>query len=118
MNAHAAQGATADRAIVVARSDEGKLITPPLLAVLFTRARDKVQLITDSLDKLAGRASRNPSEKTSALEVTRSDMTPRQMDLALPDPKVEANREKAGKAQEAKAALPCPERTRDLGRGL
>ncbi len=118
MNAHAAQGATADRAIVVVRSDEGKLITPPLLAVLFTRARDEISLITDSLDKLAGRASRNPGEKTSALEVARSDTMPRQMDLALPDPKAEVERETVSKAQAAKAALPSPERTRDLSRGM
>jgi ATP-dependent exoDNAse (exonuclease V) alpha subunit len=86
LNAHAAQGATADRAIVVARSDEGRLITPPLLTVLFTRPRDEVALITDSLDKLIGRASRNPGAKTSATEIAgaRAPAKPKQLELTVP----------------------------------
>jgi ATP-dependent exoDNAse (exonuclease V) alpha subunit len=88
LNAHAAQGATADKAIVVARSDEGRLITPPLLTVLFTRPRDQVALITDSLDKLIGRASWNPGAKTSAIEIAaaRAPTKPKQLELAMPTP--------------------------------
>jgi len=69
LNAHQAQGATADRAIVVARASEGKLITATNLAVLFTRARSDVSLVTDDLDRLTGQAARQSGEKTSAIEV-------------------------------------------------
>ncbi len=69
LNAHQAQGATADRAIVVARATEGKLITATNLAVLFTRARSELSFVTDDLDQLTGRAARQSGEKTSAIEV-------------------------------------------------
>jgi conjugative relaxase-like TrwC/TraI family protein len=69
LNAHQAQGATADRAILVARASEGKLITATNLAVLFTRAREQVHLVTDDLDRLTNRAARQSGEKTSAIEI-------------------------------------------------
>lgn len=84
LNAHAAQGATADRAILVARADEGKLITPPLMAVLLTRARDDIHLITNSLDQLLGRAQRQPGEKVSATEIAAPIREPRQIEMTLP----------------------------------
>jgi conjugative relaxase-like TrwC/TraI family protein len=93
LNAHAAQGATADASLIVARSDEGRLITPPLLAVLLTRARDNVQLITDNLDKLLGTASRQTGEKVSAIETVR------------------ASDDKASRDQPAPPTMPKPERT-------
>lgn len=86
LNAHAAQGATADRAILVARADEGRLITPPLMAVLLTRARDDIHLITNSLNDLLGRAQRQPGEKVSATKIAAPIREPRQIEMTLPPP--------------------------------
>jgi conjugative relaxase-like TrwC/TraI family protein len=86
LNAHAAQGATADKAILVARADEGRLITPPLMAVLLTRARDDIHLITNSLDQLLGRAQRQPGEKVSAKAIAAPIREPRQIEMTLPPP--------------------------------
>lgn len=102
LNAHAAQGATADKAILVARADEGPLITPPLLAVLMTRARDDLTLITNSLDKLLGRAERQPGEKTSATDIVAKPAEPKQMEMTLQPPEPE------------KPVQRVPEKYRDL----
>jgi conjugative relaxase-like TrwC/TraI family protein len=88
LNAHQAQGATADRAIVVARASEGKLITATNLAVLFTRAREEVHLVTDDLDRLTGRAARQSGEKTSAIEIAVSVEPEVEVRLQGSEPKV------------------------------
>lgn len=69
MNAHAGQGATSERAIVVASSSDGPLLNRSVLAMLFTRARDEVALVTDALDKIERRAMGQSGEKTSAIEI-------------------------------------------------
>lgn len=69
MNAHSAQGATSERAILVASSSDGPLLNKSLFAMLFTRARDKVELVTDALDKIERRAMGQTGEKTSAIEI-------------------------------------------------
>lgn len=69
LNAHAAQGDTADRAIVVAHSREGALINRALSAVLFTRAREQLTFVVDSLPHFTRRAQMHSGEKTSAVEI-------------------------------------------------
>jgi conjugative relaxase-like TrwC/TraI family protein len=105
LNAHAAQGATANKAILVARADEGKLITPPLMAVLLTRARDDIHLITNSLNELLGRAQRQPGAKTSATEIAAPIREPRQIEMTLPPPEPD------------KPKPHVPEKYRDMGIG-
>jgi ATP-dependent exoDNAse (exonuclease V) alpha subunit len=100
-NAHASQGATAQKAIIVARADEGPLISQPLLAVLFTRPRESVDLITDRLDTLMGRAARNSGEKTSARDIATYE--PKQIEMNLPIPKPERPKQRV------------PEKQRDMG---
>ena len=67
-NAHASQGATADMAIVVAQSTEGASINRSLVGALFTRAREQVTFVVDSLSSFERRARENTGEKASALE--------------------------------------------------
>ena len=69
VNAHPAQGSTADRAIVVANSSEGPLINRALAAVLITRAREHVSLVVDSLPGVERRLQANSGEKTAAVEI-------------------------------------------------
>jgi ATP-dependent exoDNAse (exonuclease V) alpha subunit len=70
VNAHASQGATADMAIVVAQSTEGALINRSLVGALFTRTREQVTFVVDSLSSFERRARTNTGDKTSALEIT------------------------------------------------
>lgn len=67
-NAHAAQRDTADRALVVAQSTEGALINRSLVGMLFTRAREQVSFVVDSLPSVERRAMANAGEKTAASE--------------------------------------------------
>lgn len=55
--------------MLVATSRDGPLLNHALLAMLFTRARDHTELITDALDKFAHRAAGQTGEKTLAIEV-------------------------------------------------
>jgi len=110
-NAHTAQGATADRAIIVAHSREGALISSTLAAVLFTRAREQVELVTDSLPKLEMRAARNSGEKTAAVEVAGQENAARvssasvatPQSLAMPQTQPSAHPPNAAAAQASNA---------------
>jgi hypothetical protein len=71
-NAHASQGATKDAAILVARSTDGRLLTANMMTMLFTRARERIELVTDDLDRVMARAAGRSGAKTSALETVRA----------------------------------------------
>jgi ATP-dependent exoDNAse (exonuclease V) alpha subunit len=73
-NAHASQGATADMAIVVAQSTEGALISRSLVGALFTRTREQVTFVVDSLSSFEQTARANAGEKASALEIAEQRM--------------------------------------------
>ncbi len=71
LNAHMAQGLTADRGIAVMDSNERHLASQQTFLVTITRLRDGLTLIVDNARKLEAAIERNPGEKTSALEALR-----------------------------------------------
>ncbi|WP_430427670.1 MobF family relaxase [Parasphingorhabdus sp.] len=71
LNAHMAQGLTADRGIAVMDSRERNLSNKQTFLVTITRLRDNLTLIVDNRDKLERVVERNDGAKTSALEVTK-----------------------------------------------
>ena len=68
LNAHMAQGLTADRGIAVFDSRERNLTNERLFLVNITRVRDNLELIVDSGARVERGIVRNAGEKTSALE--------------------------------------------------
>ena len=68
LNAHQAQGATADRGIAVMDSRERNLTNQRTFLVNATRVRDSLTLIVDNKEAVARGLARNPGDKTSALE--------------------------------------------------
>ena len=70
LNAHMAQGLTADRGIAVFDSRETKLNNEKLFLVNITRVRDSLELIVDNGERIERGVMRNAGEKTSALETT------------------------------------------------
>ena len=70
LNAHMAQGLTADRGIAVFDSRESNLTNERLFLVNITRVRDSLELIVDSGKAVERGIVRNAGEKTSALETT------------------------------------------------
>lgn len=68
-SAHAAQGATSDRGILVADSREGRLITTSLMRVLVTRVREGVTLVVDDGARLERAAGARAGEKAAAVDV-------------------------------------------------
>lgn len=70
LNAHMAQGLTADRGIAVFDSREQNLTNEKLFLVNITRVRDSLELIVDSGARVERGIARNAGEKTSALETT------------------------------------------------
>ena len=70
LNAHMAQGLTADRGIAVFDSREQNLTNEKLFLVNITRVRDSLELIVDSGARVERGIVRKAGEKTSALETT------------------------------------------------
>jgi len=70
LNAHMAQGLTADRGIAVFDSREQNLTNEKLFLVNITRVRDSLELIVDNGARVERGIVRNAGEKTSALETT------------------------------------------------
>ena len=70
LNAHMAQGLTADRGIAVFDSREQNLTNEKLFLVNITRVRDSLELIVDIGARVERGIARNAGEKTSALETT------------------------------------------------
>ncbi len=68
LNAHMAQGVTADKAIGVMHSYESNLSNQRLTNVVVTRVRDDLIMVVDDQEKLERQLDRNPGNKTSALE--------------------------------------------------
>ncbi|VVT00830.1 MobF family relaxase [Erythrobacter sp. EC-HK427] len=70
LNAHMAQGLTADRGIAVMDSRERNLANKQTFLVTVTRLRDGLTLVVDNAEKLGRAIKSNSGEKASALEVT------------------------------------------------
>ena len=70
LNAHMAQGLTADKGIAVLDSRERRLLSQRNFLVTITRLRDELTLIVDNRDKVGRGIATNLGEKTSAAEVT------------------------------------------------
>lgn len=70
LNAHMAQGLTADRGVAVFDSREQNLTNEKLFLVNITRVRDSLELIVDSGARVERGIVRKAGEKTSALETT------------------------------------------------
>jgi conjugative relaxase-like TrwC/TraI family protein len=70
LNAHMAQGLTADKGIAVLDSRERRLLSQRNFLVTITRLRDELTLIVDNRDKVGRGISTNLGEKTSATETT------------------------------------------------
>jgi conjugative relaxase-like TrwC/TraI family protein len=68
INVHVAQGVTARHGIVAMSSAERLLSNEKAFLVAMTRIADKATLVVDSGQKLERAVTRNPGEKTSALE--------------------------------------------------
>ena len=70
LNAHMAQGLTADKGIAVLDSRERRLLSQRNFLVTITRLRDELTLIVDHRDKVGRGIATNLGEKTSAAEIT------------------------------------------------
>lgn len=77
LNAHMAQGLTADRAIAVMDSAETNLSNQRLFLVNVTRVRDELKLIVDDSSRIGRQIERNSGDKTAALETTGEVAMPR-----------------------------------------
>ena len=73
LNAHIAQGVTAEHGIVMMSAAERKLSSAQSFLVNMTRIVDKATLVVDSGRQLKRAVSRNAGEKTSALDVAGRD---------------------------------------------
>ena len=70
LNAHMAQGLTADKGIAVLDSRERRLLSQRNFLVTITRLRDELTLIVDNREKVGRGIATNLGEKTSAAEIT------------------------------------------------
>ena len=70
LNAHMAQGLTADKGIAVLDSRERRLLSQRNFLVTITRLRDELTLIVDNRDKVGRGIATNLGDKTSAAEIT------------------------------------------------
>lgn len=70
LNAHMAQGLTADAGIAVIETRDAKLVNQQTFLVTVTRLRDSLTLVVDRAEGIERQLSRNPGGKTSALEIT------------------------------------------------
>ena len=70
LNAHMAQGLTADKGIAVLDSRERRLLSQRNFLVTITRLRVELTLIVDSRDKVGRGIATNLGEKASAAEIT------------------------------------------------
>lgn len=68
LNAHMAQGVTADKAIGVMQSFESNLSNQLLTNVIVTRVRDDLIMVVDDQKRLEAQLDRNTGYKTSSLE--------------------------------------------------
>ncbi len=111
VNVHVAQGVTTPNGIVAMDSRERNLNTARAFLVALTRIADRATLVVDDPAKLERAVSRNPGEKTSALEVAGRGGTPTQPSTApskptpdnapilLPDPHATEKAQLAGYAR-------------------
>jgi len=70
LNAHMAQGLTADKGIAVMDSHERKLLSSRNFLVTVTRLHDELTLDLDNRDRVEVGLGCNAGDKTSAFEVT------------------------------------------------
>lgn len=70
LNTHQLQGATSDNVISAARASETNLSNARNFLVNITRARDGIEIIVDDANRYGDRISKNPGDKSSALETT------------------------------------------------
>lgn len=91
LNAHMAQGLTADRGIAVMETRDTKLVNQQTFLVTITRLRDALTLVVDKPDKIERQLSNNPGGKASALEttgqITERAKTERRREARLPPEK-------------------------------
>jgi conjugative relaxase-like TrwC/TraI family protein len=136
LNAHMAQGLTADRGIAVFDSRERNLTNERLFLVNITRVRDSLELIVDSGPAVERGIARNTGDKTAALETTgevasgRDNRGPRASKPPQPTPNTaepappaatipnapQSSPTPAGEVPQTK--LPLPEKRLELGLGL
>lgn len=69
INVHVAQGVTAQHGIVALSSTERKLLSERTFLVALTRIADKATLVVDDGRKVERGVTRNPGDKTSALDI-------------------------------------------------
>lgn len=80
LNAHIAQGVTAENGIVMMSAAERKLASAQTFLVAMTRIVDKATLVVDNGRQLERAVTRNSGEKTSALDVVGRSQTDGQGD--------------------------------------
>lgn len=73
INAHMAQGLTADRGIAVLVTRDTRLVNQQTFLVTVTRVRDALTLIVDRASGIERQLLRNPGGKSSAVETARDD---------------------------------------------
>ena len=73
LTAHAAQGITADSAILVMREQENMLNSARSFLVAATRIRNDITVIVDNVTAVENAIVRNAGDKTSALEVVSAE---------------------------------------------
>ena len=93
INMHQAQGDTRDMAIGEMHSSARHLSNERLALVMMTRVRDDITIVTNDNDRLLAQISRNPGDKTSALETlgekqvdsTRAERNAAEFNPSVPD---------------------------------
>lgn len=92
LTTHAAQGLTAQSAILVMRSQEKLLNTAHSFLVAATRATSDITLVVDNAQGLERAIARNSGDKTSALEIAGEGKRAEPAAVALPERSIERSR--------------------------
>lgn len=88
MNAHMAQGQTADRGIAVLETRDTKLVNQQTFLVTVTRVRDALTLVVDCASGIERMLGRSPGGKTSAVEIAQSGAPATRGDQRQPPEKI------------------------------
>ena len=108
LNAHQAQGITADRGIAVHDSRERNLTSQRTFLVNITRVRDDVVLVVDDRERVTRALERNPGEKSAALETIGAIGLPEAIGLTIRPTRYPTATPRESHAASPQVAAPAP----------